>query len=174
MASIQGGGSALSSHSSNNAPLSRPHIYQSRASLCLCLCFSFCLPYLFNPQWSAEWDLIRGTVPDLCLKRQGQPVTLVNIRACHSLCLWTCHTSHVCDHFKEQINASDVAHTFITAALLRMINGSHWSFCHILDTQLFHFNLQDDLKNSICFYSDIPQLIMKQSVFYSNGLLIEN
>ncbi|CAB1419411.1 unnamed protein product [Pleuronectes platessa] len=33
MASIQGGGSALSSHSSNNAPLSRPHIYQSRASL---------------------------------------------------------------------------------------------------------------------------------------------
>lgn len=35
MASIQGGGSALSSHSSNNAPLSRPHIYQSRASLSL-------------------------------------------------------------------------------------------------------------------------------------------
>lgn len=34
------GGSALSSHSSNNAPLRRPHIYQSRASLSLSLSLS--------------------------------------------------------------------------------------------------------------------------------------
>lgn len=139
MASIQGGGSALSSHSSNNAPLSRPHIYQSRASLGLCLCFSFCLPYLFSPQWSAEWDLIRGTVPDLCLKRQGQPVTSLDIRGRHSL--WTRHTSHVCDHFKWLINAS---------------NGA----C------IHHFSSHHDLMYSIHVHSDIPQLILNQFGFF--------
>lgn len=137
MASIQGGGSALSSHSSNNAPLSRPHIYQSRASLGLCLCFSFCLPYLFSPQWSAEWDLICSTVPDLCLKRQGQPVTSVDIRAHHS------HTSHVCDHFKWLIKAS---------------NGA---YAH-------HFSSHHDRMYSVHVYSDIPQLILNQFVFYFN------
>lgn len=56
MASIRGGGSALSSHSSNNAPLSRAtHLPVTGLSLPR-LCFSFCLPYLFSPRPSETWS----------------------------------------------------------------------------------------------------------------------